>query len=85
MAGKLHQLIPSVDAEEIGRRLQRLAAIRDRRYQMEVLTNFPYEEVAQIFVRVNSGGRALSLGPPTWLSPLCPLAGVSDSPGVASL
>ncbi len=59
MAGRLHEAIPDLDAEEIGRRLQRVAAIRDRRYHMEVLTNFPYDEVAQIFVRVNSGGRAL--------------------------
>jgi hypothetical protein len=26
---------------------------------MEILTDFPYEEIAQIFVRVNSGGRSL--------------------------
>lgn len=59
MVGKLHEVIGTLDQDEIGRRLQRLAGIRDARYHMEVLTNFPYEEVTQIFVRVNSGGRAL--------------------------
>jgi hypothetical protein len=59
MVGKLHDVIPQLDQDEIAKRIQRLAAIRDSRYHMEVLTDFPYEEVAQIFVRVNSGGRAL--------------------------
>ena len=59
MVGKLHGVIGTLEPDEIARRLQRLAGIRDVRYHMEVLTNFPYEEVTQIFVRVNSGGRAL--------------------------
>ena len=59
MVGRLHGVIPQLDPDEIAKRLQRLAGIRDRRFHMEVLTDFPYEEVAQIFVRVNSGGRAL--------------------------
>lgn len=48
-----------LDRREIGRRLQRLAAIRSRKYHMEILTDLPYEEITQIFVRVNSGGRSL--------------------------
>lgn len=48
-----------LEHDEIFRRLQRLAAIRSHRYHMEILTGFPYEEIAQIFVRVNSGGRSL--------------------------
>jgi hypothetical protein len=59
MVGRLHEAIPQLDPDEIAKRLQRLAGIRDSRFHMEVLTDFPYEEVAQIFVRVNSGGRAL--------------------------
>jgi hypothetical protein len=48
-----------VDRREVGRRLQRLMALPRYGYHMEVITGMPYEEVAQIFVRVNSGGRAL--------------------------
>ncbi|WP_405736529.1 DUF262 domain-containing protein [Streptomyces sp. NBC_00028] len=44
---------------EIGRRLSALQKITQRDFHMEVLHEFEYEEVADIFVRVNSGGRAL--------------------------
>ncbi|WFE65537.1 DUF262 domain-containing protein [Micromonospora sp. WMMD714] len=44
---------------EIEERLGRIKGLRDRRFVMEVLKGFPYEEVAEIFVRVNSGGRRL--------------------------
>ncbi|MEU1895571.1 GmrSD restriction endonuclease domain-containing protein [Streptomyces pristinaespiralis] len=44
---------------EIGRRLSALQKITQRDFHMEVLHDFEYEEVAEIFVRVNSGGRAL--------------------------
>lgn len=44
---------------EIGPRLSALQKITQRDFHMEVLQEFEYEEVAQIFVRVNSGGRAL--------------------------
>lgn len=48
-----------VDRKEVGRRLQRLMAVSNYTYHMEIITDLPYTEVAQIFVRVNSGGRAL--------------------------
>ncbi|ARQ71015.1 GmrSD restriction endonuclease domain-containing protein [Streptomyces marincola] len=44
---------------EIGRRLNALQKITQRDFHMEVLHDFEYGEVAEIFVRVNSGGRAL--------------------------
>jgi hypothetical protein len=44
---------------EIEERLSKIKALRERRFVMEVLKGFPYEEVAEIFVRVNSGGRRL--------------------------
>ncbi|MEU4537053.1 DUF262 domain-containing protein [Streptosporangium sp. NPDC023825] len=47
--------VPGFDPDLIGERLGRLAAIRNRAFHMEILTEFPYEEIAQIFVRVNSG------------------------------
>lgn len=58
---RLVELGLSVGSEEIGGRLSRLAAIPHYGYHMEILTDLPYDEVAQIFVRVNSGGRPLKL------------------------
>jgi hypothetical protein len=58
---RLLELGLSIDSKEIGRRLTRLAAIPHYGYHMEILTDLSYDEVAQIFVRVNSGGRALKL------------------------
>ena len=59
MVDRLHESAPDLGRSEIGRRLQRLASIHSQKYFMEILTDFPYEEIAQIFVRVNSGGRSL--------------------------
>jgi hypothetical protein len=47
------------DRRIAGQRLQRVAHIAEYRYHMEILTDLSYDEVTQIFVRVNSGGRAL--------------------------
>ncbi|WP_158806217.1 GmrSD restriction endonuclease domain-containing protein [Streptomyces sp. NRRL WC-3774] len=49
----------AIPEPEIGRRLSALQKITQRDFHMEVLHEFGYEEVADIFVRVNSGGRAL--------------------------
>jgi hypothetical protein len=59
--GRLLEVGLDIDSREIGRRLSRLAAISRYAYHMEILTDLPYKEVAQIFVRVNSGGRPLKL------------------------
>jgi hypothetical protein len=59
MVEALHVAAPDLGKNAIARRLQRLASIRSQKYYMEILTDFPYEEIAQIFVRVNSGGRSL--------------------------
>jgi hypothetical protein len=56
---KMTQLGLQLSEDEIGARLQRVAAIPKYSYHMEIITELPYEEVAQIFVRVNSGGRPL--------------------------
>jgi hypothetical protein len=48
-----------IDRKEAGKRLQRLMAVPRYGYHMQVITDLKYEEVAQIFVRVNSGGRSL--------------------------
>ena len=49
----------SLPDHEIERRLSKVKQLRNGRFMMEVLKGFPYEEVAEIFVRVNSGGRRL--------------------------
>ncbi|MBE8469527.1 GmrSD restriction endonuclease domain-containing protein [Streptomyces justiciae] len=49
----------AIPDSEIGRRLSALQKITQRDFHMEVLHEFEYEEVADVFVRVNSGGRAL--------------------------
>jgi hypothetical protein len=59
MADGIYPAVKGLGKDEIHRRLSRLHAIRDREYYMEVLSDFPYDEIAQIFVRVNSGGRPL--------------------------
>jgi hypothetical protein len=59
LVNELHQANPDLVPNDISNRLQRLAAIASHKFHMEVLREFPYEEVTQIFVRVNSGGRPL--------------------------
>ncbi|WP_416982742.1 GmrSD restriction endonuclease domain-containing protein [Streptomyces sp. T028] len=57
--GELKGVGLAIPDSEIGRRLSALQKITQRDFHMEVLHDFEYEEVADIFVRVNSGGRAL--------------------------
>lgn len=45
---------------EIDQRLDRVRGLRERSFHVEVLKGFPYEQVAEIFVRVNSAGRRLN-------------------------
>ncbi|MFI7609389.1 DUF262 domain-containing protein [Micromonospora sp. NPDC049366] len=49
----------TLEDHEIEDRLGKIKQLRNRHFVMEVLKGFPYEEVAEIFVRVNSGGRRL--------------------------
>nr|WP_221380245.1 DUF262 domain-containing protein [Actinoplanes polyasparticus] len=51
--------IVELPRQQVGKRLQRLMNVPKYGYHMEIITDLAYEEVAQIFVRVNSGGRAL--------------------------
>lgn len=59
LVGRLHEANPEMQPKDINTRLQKLAAIPKHKFHMEVLREFPYEEVTQIFVRVNSGGKSL--------------------------
>ncbi len=50
---------PQLDEDLVEDRLGRLRKIGDYEYYLEILTDLPYRAVADIFVRVNSKGRAL--------------------------
>lgn len=51
--------VPELDEDDVADRLQRLKAIVKAEYYVEILTGLTYVDVADIFVRVNSRGRAL--------------------------
>lgn len=53
--------VPDLDRRVVSRRLMRLSQIMNREFHVETLTGFDYSTVANIFVRVNSGGRNLNL------------------------
>lgn len=59
LRGQLLEAGVGAESKTLGRRLNQLAAVPKHRFHMEILSEFPYDEVAQIFVRVNSGGRSL--------------------------
>lgn len=50
---------PDLDEDDVEERMGRLRAISKYVYYLEILTDLSYPEVADIFVRVNSKGRAL--------------------------
>jgi hypothetical protein len=50
---------PDLDEDMVEERLGRLRTLGDYEYYLEILTDLPYRAVADIFVRVNSKGRAL--------------------------
>jgi hypothetical protein len=51
--------IAGISEEELFGRLDRVRKIRNYTYWLEILDDLPYPEVTEIFVRVNSRGRAL--------------------------
>lgn len=53
------EAVPTLDEDDVDDRLGRLKAIAKYEYYLEILTDLSYREVADIFVRVNSKGRAL--------------------------
>lgn len=56
---KICEAVPTLDEDEVDHRLGRLKAIAKYEYYLEILTDLSYRDVADIFVRVNSKGRAL--------------------------
>ncbi|WP_433206884.1 GmrSD restriction endonuclease domain-containing protein [Dactylosporangium sp. CS-047395] len=60
MTRRLRDAGCQLDEYEIEQRLGRVRLLGDRTFQVETLRNCTYEEVSEIFVRVNSAGRHLS-------------------------
>jgi hypothetical protein len=59
LVSELRGVLPTMHPDEIHSRLQRVKRIADYPYFIEIVENLPYEEVTEIFVRVNSRGKAL--------------------------
>jgi hypothetical protein len=59
MVGELAEVVPELTAEELHHRLERVRRIGEYSYYLEILDDLPYPEVTEVFVRVNSRGRAL--------------------------
>jgi hypothetical protein len=53
---------PGLDEDELDDRISRVGKIRDYNYRVEILQHMTYTEVTEIFVRVNSRGKALTRG-----------------------
>jgi hypothetical protein len=51
--------VSTIDRNVIGKRLGRVQAVGKYVYHVEIISNLPYQEVTEIFIRVNSKGRAL--------------------------
>lgn len=56
---RLNDRLPDLERSEIHKRLVRVEKIKDRFVHLEILSDFDYQEVSDIFIRVNSG-RALT-------------------------
>lgn len=56
---QLHERLPQVDPDLIAQRIERIKNISGYVYHIEIIERLPYPEVTDIFVRVNSKGRAL--------------------------
>lgn len=59
LAQSIAETLPDLSAEQVHERLERVRKIGDYQYYFEILDDLPYLEVTQVFVRVNSRGRAL--------------------------
>lgn len=59
IAEELRKAGCTLDPGEVRRRLDKLAAISDYTYHVQVLSDTTDDEVTEIFLRLNSGGRAL--------------------------
>jgi hypothetical protein len=59
---QLLETYPALDEDELLDRINQVGQIRDYKYRVEILQQMPYDEVTEIFVRVNSRGKNLTRG-----------------------
>jgi len=59
LVGQLRERLPNIEPKDLSDRIDRVKKIADYSYYVEILDDLPYEEVTDIFVRVNSRGVAL--------------------------
>lgn len=59
---ELRDAHPTLDEDELDERISKVERIRDYKYRVEILRHMAYEEVTEIFVRVNSRGKPLTRG-----------------------
>jgi hypothetical protein len=59
LVDELHERLSQMERKEIGARLDRIRRIGDYQYWIEIVEDLQYEDVADIFVRVNSRGVTL--------------------------
>lgn len=59
MVEGLAEKIPGLEKNAVAKRLAKVQQIGEYKYYVEIVENMPYEEVTEIFIRVNSRGRAL--------------------------
>jgi hypothetical protein len=56
LVGRLRQRLPQIEPKDLSDRIDRVRKISDYSYHVEILDDLPYDEVTDIFVRVNSRG-----------------------------
>jgi hypothetical protein len=58
----LREAYPDLDEDRLDDRITAVGKIQEYKYRVEILQHMPYEEVTEIFVRVNSRGKTLTRG-----------------------
>jgi hypothetical protein len=61
MVAELSEAVPELTPDSLHERLERVRRIGEYSYFLEILDDLPYAEVTEVFVRVNSRGRALKV------------------------
>src|SRR5262249_21730799 len=59
LVAKLHERLPDIPPDVLSSRIERVRRINDYPYHVEIVENLEYEQVTDIFVRVNSKGTSL--------------------------
>jgi hypothetical protein len=59
LVAQLHERLPDLSPDLLSKRIERVRKINDYPYHVEIVENLEYEQVTDIFVRVNSKGTSL--------------------------